>query len=561
MKKISITWSAALLLSLLLVPLLLLTNGGVQQASAVTKASPLPPLQHPTPNKDIKKWQDFLRARLAYFSTPVMLRLAENLGVTQIKGRSLVSTKTVSAEQVRTSPNIPVATSPDDNEEEPSIAASPTDPKMVFAFLMDNALGFYGCSVWASDDSGSTWISLGPPPSSPLDPDGATPDKCGDPVVRWSPDGSVAYLSYLSIRTDGTATDDIIMTLLDPATWTFSAPVLVEFGTANTDLWDRPWIDVHQVDPTQAAFVYLTATYFSIALPGPLIVFDGSNGNGAGGTWYGPSTIANWPVPIPGFAPWVPLVQFSRPIGGVGPWVLACWYNSEADGPYGGPFSIRCKSSPNNGVNWNPEVTAARSLFELPYYLTGNSGFGYETWWTSMGPSIAISPDGRAHIVFTRDPTVSQTDSECGDVMYTRTPTAYNYALWSLALPVGALGLSSQGFPTIVVQQRPAVQPTLLGYRLYLFYISTQLSPIGAKANILYDVYMRYSNTGGTVWLGATRITEQSSLSAYWDPGIGDYMDSSATNRRAWVIWTDRADKLDIYDMEDDVFTEFVSAD
>jgi hypothetical protein len=550
MKKISITWSAALLLSLLLLPLLFLTHGGLLQASAVSRASPLPRLQPPTPNTDTKKWQDFLKAKLTYFSTPVMLKLAEKLGVTQIKGKSVVSTKTVAAQQVRTSTNILVASSPYDDEEEPSIAVNPMEPKEVLAFLMDYT--GYGCAIWYSIDAGSSWWRIGPPPTSPNDIAGT--DFCMDPVVRWSPDGLAAYFSYLSVRAD-VSTSDVVVTVdsCPPSGMCWATAVPLFPGTSTSDFWDRPWIDVHQAeagDPLNpdVSYVYVTATYFNPSTYPNLIGFDVSSDYGA--------TFTGFATALTPLVAAVPLVQFSRPMGGYGPWVLACWYNSEADGAQFGVFSIRCRSSPDNGASWNTEVTAARSFYELPYWLGPSSN--YHVWWPSMGPSIAMSPDGRAHIAFTRDPTANQLDSESGDVMYTRTPTAYNYALWSTALPIGVSGQFAQGLPTIVVQQRPAFSPTPLGYRLYLFYISHHLSPYGINANILYDVFMRYSNNGGASWSIVTRITAQSSMNDY--ESIGDYMDSSATNRRAYVIWTDRADKLSIHDLEDDVFTEFIES-
>jgi hypothetical protein len=67
---------------------------------------------------------------------------------------------------------------------------------------------------------------------------------------------------------------------------------------------------------------------------------------------------------------------------------------------------------------------------------------------------------------------------------------------------------------------------------------------------------MRYSNDGGTTWSSPARITDQSSMSDFIF--IGDHIDSSATNRKAWVLWTDRADKTSIYDDENDVFADQV---
>ena len=37
---------------------------------------------------------------------------------------------------------------------------------------------------------------------------------------------------------------------------------------------------------------------------------------------------------------------------------------------------------------------------------------------------------------------------------------------------------------------------------------------------------------------------------------IGDFFDSSATMRRYHLVWTDRGDKTDITDPEDDIFSK-----
>jgi hypothetical protein len=182
-------------------------------------------------------------------------------------------------------------------------------------------------------------------------------------------------------------------------------------------------------------------------------------------------------------------------------------------------------------------------------------------WNTAEAPSIAISPDGKAHVVFTRDPSVDRLASDCGDVMYVSSTATLFYATWTTPVTIAG-GPMAQGFPNIVVQQQAPFPPTPLGYRLVVFYYDFSFSSPSTNPNVRYDVFMRYSNTGGVSWSWgpATRITEVPSLSllAGIGLGIGDYFDSSATNRRVWVVWTDRAGSLSMYDPTSDVFADFV---
>jgi hypothetical protein len=262
--------------------------------------------------------------------------------------------------------------------------------------------------------------------------------------------------------------------------------------------------------------------------------------------------------------------------------VLVCWYNSLADDSsyLEGKFAIQCMHSPDNGYAWYSATYAtpgpAYAGYELPMWLCPDSL--WEWWWVGMGPSIAISPDGKAQITYTasgydqagKSNTIYATN--CGDVKYVSSkPFDYDdipvapaktHQSW-LAVRTVADGPLAQGFPTISVQVRPPLPPTPLGYRLYLFWYDAQNSPTtctakSCNANSLYDIYMTSSDNGGTSFATATRITQQSSL--VQDDYIGSSLDSSATASVVWVIWTDRSAKLNIDDWGQDIFGEGVSA-
>jgi hypothetical protein len=449
-------------------------------------------------------------------------------------------------------PNIPVATLPFTIQNEPSIAANPMNPKELLAFLIDTSTVF-GCSVYYSVDGGSTWTFVGSPTQSP---NAVAVDTCFDPVVRFAPDGTVAYLAYESMGThiSGFTSDIVVSTVVAGV---IGAPVVVLFpgNGAFAEIWDKPWLDVHQVDLSQAAFVYVTATFFSAVVVNGFIGFDVSGNYGV--TWTGTA------IPLSSLVPFSPPVQWPRPIGGMGGMVLACWFNAGpngwSSGPFfAGPFDIRCRTGFLNGLLWLPEVAAASNvMYQLPFYM--GPGFNYMRWNTAEAPSIAISPDGKAHVVFTRDPSVDRLASDCGDVMYVSSSPTLFYSTWTAPVTIAG-GPMAQGFPTIVVQQQAPFPPTPLGYRLLVFYYDFSFSSPPTYPNVRYDVFMRYSNTGGVSWGPATRITEVPSLSllAGIGLGIGDYFDSSATVRRVWVAWTDRAGSLSLTDPSSDVFADFV---
>ena len=79
-------------------------------------------------------------------------------------------------------------------------------------------------------------------------------------------------------------------------------------------------------------------------------------------------------------------------------------------------------------------------------------------------------------------------------------------------------------------------------------------SIVVGEPNLIYDVYSATINKDGVISPNS-RVTDTSSRSDF--SFIGDYFDISYTDllndKTAYVIWTDRRDKTDIMDLEDDV--------
>jgi len=503
-----------------------------------------------------------------------MFQVAKTLGITSIEGKPINHPSQKGPTVTPKLPNglnIPVISNHFFDSESPSIAFDPAYSKDGYAFFTEysSTPPYIECWVYETTNAGQSWSAYS---EAPLN----TPtDYCADPVVRYSPDGSTPYFVYESIRQDE-STSDLNF-------WYGSGPALrLITGTPDMNFVDSAWIDVHQMnnaimniqgEPSQAGIVYATATYFS-AGHDEIALFTSTN---YGSSWFGIDLYDSFGNSY---------VTLSRAIGGMYDTAygsvdfLVCWYDSDIDGQFRGVFDISCDWGVYGVGIVGPVSVAHNVKYEIYEYLCPyappNNDEGYGVAWTSMGPSIAISPDGVAHVVFAASSYDPKNDNSkhganylktnCGDIEYVRSkPFSYGTTSSWLAMKTAAGGSLAQLFPSITVQQRPAYPPTPLGYRLYLFYYDAKNSPASCSAtscyaNILYDIYMRTSNNGGSSWSSDTRITDQSSL-ADW-VSMGTHIDStslSLVGNTVWVIWTDRSGRLSIYDEYDEIYTQPVS--
>jgi hypothetical protein len=494
----------------------------------------------------------FLRRILPRLGSEVAFRrVARELGVTEWQGKRL-DLPSKPADTPRLALDQPVD-SFTGTQNEPSIAVDPTDESTVVVFAQNesNISGYdSACSIYLSGDGGVSFSYAAD--AQLLNPT----DICADPGVRYAPDGSVVYFSYLSIRNDGSGSDVMVQVADgdDPASFIGSPDiVLPSFG----DFHDRPWLDVHTFDSADgvsdgASYVYVvTTTFYADGHCG--IVFNHSIDYG--NTWVG----------VGGSGSLVYSLDCDqhfqhgpRVAAGPGQQVLVCYFDAGTDGfsaPLAAPaplnrFDIGCRSSADRGANFGVPIWVARNVpYEVNYYLGPNKL--YHRWFAAMFPAVVIDHNGTAHLVFGLDPTSNRLDAESGNVQYARsTASATNppYATWTPRVTV-ASGPRAQGFPTI------AAQRSLLTTNPYIYiaYYDHYRSP-SAAPNSIYDVRYRRSMDGGATFAGPITVTDVPSLS---DVGsIGSYFDSAATMRRYHLVWTDRADKTDVGDGEDDIFAD-----
>ena len=495
----------------------------------------------------------FLRRILPKLGSHVAFRkVARNLGMTQWRGKELDRKSTSSTAPALMSLDQPVD-SFDGSQNQPSIAADPTDESTVVVFAQNEA-NFSGidvaCSIYLSFDSGVTYSYADDVPL--INPT----DTCAEPVVRFSPDGDVAYYNYLSIRDDGSSSD-IVVTVADgdDPTSIITGPTIVLPGGA--DFVDKNWLAVHTFDAADGVsdgggFVYVTGTVFFADLTCGLLLNRSAD---YGATWdFGSGvSVGGPPSDCDTF-----FLHGARVAGGPGEQVLACYFNAEADGystelPPPAPsnrFDITCVSSADRWATNSAPITAANNVgFELNLFLGPNEN--YHRWFAGMFPSVAIDHRGNAHVAFAMDPNKSKVDAESGNVQYMRsTRCALNppYTTWLARLTLGS-GARAQGFPNVVAQRSNLTTNAYIYVAYYDHYRSTAAAP-----NLFYDVRYRKSVNGGATFAGPITVTDVVSFSD--NEFVGDYFDTSTTMRRFHLAWTDRGDKTDIFDFEDDVFAD-----
>jgi hypothetical protein len=73
-----------------------------------------------------------------------------------------------------------------------------------------------------------------------------------------------------------------------------------------------------------------------------------------------------------------------------------------------------------------------------------------------------------------------------------------------------------------------------------------------SSPNLYYDIFSAKKGLGSSGWFPNQRVSDMTSIVDF--VFIGDYFDLAANDQFVFGIWTDRRDKTDIFDFEDDVF-------
>ena len=508
-----------------------------------------------------------LKEQVKFLSSQPMALRADILGITEIEGKDI---STSGGQLAQNKPgridDVPIGVNPVIHENEPTVAANPANKKYLVAgshYLN----GGVACVVYKSSNGGSSW-------SLPVVmPQLTETSFCSDPVLAYAPDGSRVYYAYMDIKSFFEETEetftfiddwDIVVSYSDDngASWTGpivaldGAPTFITFDIETGEviefhpgfLYDKPWVGA-PIDGGQINWVYVTATRFDNFEPFDCNIAFARSGDKSV-TWDAPvlldSSSGGCGNPV--------VVQGSRPSGGLGGNVLVAWYHSGWDGWLEGGFEIRTRRSPDNGANWGDIVTAAADSFEAPFWL-GPEAF-YHRWWGVMFPDVEIDAQGAAHIAYTYDPAenpipgLSDTPED-GDIRYT-TSSGAPYQAWSAPITVNDDGMEkAQGYVALEIQGVKKAKT------VYLLWEDHRLTPefptiFPSSPNLYYDIFSAKKGQGSSGWSTNLRISDFSSIVDF--VFIGDYFDLTTSNNLVFGIWTDRRDKDDIFDFEDDVF-------
>ena len=483
--------------------------------------------------------------------------------------------------------NVGIGTSPERDENEPTVAADPRDEDLLVAgsHSFDPATQINHCVAYASRNGGEAW-------SAPVEMRQLTPQSsCSDPVLAYAPDGRFVYYAYMDIKFSESVVGDPqnpeLVTLSseldilvsrsadDGRTWSVpfvaldANPSSVTFVPQTGEVtavepgfdYDKPWIATHvpaeRRGESNRRRVYVSATRFDSSNPGFACAIEATRSLNRGTAWSRPveldSSGGDCGDPV--------LVQGSRPSGGVGDDVLVAWYHSGTDGVFQGSFEIRTGFSGDGGRRFRRPVRASVDSFEAPFFL-GPFAF-YHRWSGAMFPDLEIASDGRAHIVYTHDPAENgftdidpetgeevflpdvSTTAEDGDIRYI-TSRHRRYGSWSAPLTLNDdRRVRAQGYAAL--ETSPGDHSDT---KIRVIWEDHRLSPEVAvtdpfdpaqfqqSSNRFYDVFTTSRDHDGN-WSRNTRVTDRSSISDFFF--IGDYFDLAPTDDDAFFgIWTDR---------------------
>jgi len=173
-----------------------------------------------------------------------------------------------------------------------------------------------------------------------------------------------------------------------------------------------------------------------------------------------------------------------------------------------------------------------------------------------MFPDVEIDGGGAAHIAYTHDPAANpfpgfSDTPEDGDIRYV-TSTGQPYNTWSAPITINDDGLvRAQGWATLETQTKNKLTTVFLIWEDHR--LSPELPTIFPESpNLYYDIFAAKKGFGNSGWFPNQRVSDATSIVDF--VFIGDYFDLAVNDQYVFGIWTDRRDKTDIFDFEDDVF-------
>jgi hypothetical protein len=168
-----------------------------------------------------------------------------------------------------------------------------------------------------------------------------------------------------------------------------------------------------------------------------------------------------------------------------------------------------------------------------------------------MFPDVELDGRGAAHIAYTHDPVEFSETPEEGDIRYATSATT-PYTSWSAPITINDDGMErAQGWATLETQTKNSKTTVSM---IWEDHRTSPDLPIEFpnSPNLYYDIFAATKGSGNSGWSKNTRVSDKTSIVDF--VFIGDYFDLASNDKLVFGIWTDRRDKTDIFDFEDDVF-------
>jgi hypothetical protein len=362
-----------------------------------------------------------------------------------------------------------------------------------------------------------------------------------DPALAVDRSGTF-YYAFLSIRfsfffgTSGGQDDVVVATSADGVHWTNHVAVQrrASFGnsTIRSELFDKEYIAVgpSKANPSVDA-VYVTYTDFvDYCSSGPFLGTCGENSTimqvhsvDGGSTWSKPLAVS--PSVITTSFSFQSstgrLVQGSMPAVAQNGDVYIAYYDSGKDGWLNASASIMFSRSTDGGVRFSPPAQAALIPQQLSFASEG--GFCCFRWWSSMFPSMGVSPDGTVYIAY--GARQSKFSLDPADVFLVASTD--QGATWSQPNRINNdSGQNAQFFAWLSVSADGIV---------HIIWGDMRLDRVGLG----YDIfYAKATNHGATIGPNS-RVTDVGTDPLYTIGFVGDYFNMAVSGNQVYPVWTD----------------------
>jgi len=389
-----------------------------------------------------------------------------------------------------------------------------------------NSLSTGLMASYISTNQGSTWAG---PTYLPLSK--GNDSFASDPALAVNRTGTFFY-SFLSVSASRNKDDLIVATSTDGVNWANHVAVprrtFPSNATISAEIFDKEYVAVgpNKASPSLDA-VYVTYTDFVDYCTGFFVCKENStimqtHSTNFGVTWSKPLAVSPNATATNSFTSTTGrLVQGSMPSVGPNGDVYVAYYDSGKNGPFNASATVMISKSTNGGGTFSAPAQAAL----IPQQLTFNSE-GINCcfrWWSSMFPSMDVSPDGTVYIAY--GARQSKFSADPADVFLTASTDGG--VTWSLPGMIND-NTSQNGhfFAWLKVSSDGVV---------HIIWGDQRLDPVGLG----YDIFYATATNHGSTISANTRVTDVGTDPLVTIGFVGDYFNMAVSGNQVYPVWTD----------------------